>query len=387
MINIYNFVKGLKVSWIRRLINNMNDNTQWSELFNGFYGKSDKLTTLGGEWGEWFFKKRQITNKFWLEVFDSWKQLCRVQEPKSNIEINSSCLWYNYQFSDNPLYFDKWSRQGIRQVGDILDASGAVMTLEMLGLKYNLNINFLEYHRIKILAKTFVSKYKKSDSFLFPQPSLPLHLNILKRSEKGCKDFYLALMNKEQCTPNCVVKWHSLIQNPDDDWRKVFAACFKSIQENKYSWFQYRIIFSILGTKEYLFKVKLTDCDKCYFCKTESESISHIFCKCPHVQQLWHNLKEWISNILDIHIDFNKTAMILGYTESNDNFWPVNFLLIITHYYIFSCSRKKIQLNIFDLQKEIKCKFVEQSHLAKINFSTEKFNKIWHTWKNLFVGI
>ena len=247
MINIYNFIKGLKVSWIRRLINNMNDNSQWSELFNGFYGKSDKLTTLGGKLGEWFFKKRQITNEFWLEVFNSWKQLCRVQEPKSNIEINSSCLWYNYQFSDNPLYFDKWSRQGIRQVGDILDASGAVMTLEMLGLKYNLNINFLEYHRIKILAKKFVSKYKKNYSSLFPQPRLPLHLNILKRSEKGCKDFYLALMNKEQCTPNCVVKWHSLIQNLDNDWRKVFAACFKSIQENKYSWFQYRIIFSILG--------------------------------------------------------------------------------------------------------------------------------------------
>ena len=28
-------------------------------------------------------------------------------------------------------------------------------------------------------------------------------------------------MDKEQCTPNCVVKWHNLIQHPDDDWRKV----------------------------------------------------------------------------------------------------------------------------------------------------------------------
>ena len=56
MINIYNFVKGLKVSWIRRLINNMIDNSQWSELFNGFYGKSDNFTKLGGEWGEWFKK-------------------------------------------------------------------------------------------------------------------------------------------------------------------------------------------------------------------------------------------------------------------------------------------------------------------------------------------
>ena len=68
--------------------------------------------------------------------------------------------------------------------------------------------------------------------------------------------------------------------------------------------------------------------------------------------------------------------MILGYIESNDNFWPVNFLLI----------RKTIQLNIFVLQK-LKCKFVEQSHLAKISFSTEKFNKIWHTCKNIFSDI
>ena len=120
MINIYNFVKGLKISWINRLINNMNDNSEWSELFNGFYGKSDKLTTLGGEWGEWFFKKRQITNEFWLEVFNSWKQLCRVQEPKSNIEINSSCLWYNYQFSDNPLYFDKCQDKELDKLGIFL---------------------------------------------------------------------------------------------------------------------------------------------------------------------------------------------------------------------------------------------------------------------------
>ena len=32
-----------------------------------------------------FSKKRQITNEFWLDVFNSWKQV--LQEPKSNIKI------------------------------------------------------------------------------------------------------------------------------------------------------------------------------------------------------------------------------------------------------------------------------------------------------------
>ena len=237
-----------------------------------------------------------------------------MQEPQTNIEINSSCLWYNYHLSNIPLYFEKWSKQGIRQVGDILDDEGTVMTSEMLGSKYNLNINFLEQHRIKLLVKKFVLKYKKKDPFLFPQPSLPLHLNIVKRSSKGCKDFYLTFMKKEHCSPNCMLKWNHLVQE-SQDWKKVFAACFKSIQENKYSWFQYRIIFNILGTREYLSKIKLAECDKCYFCKIESERISHIFCECAHVQNFWHNLRQWISNILNIHIVFNETAMILGFIE------------------------------------------------------------------------
>ena len=193
-------------------------------------------------------------------------------------------------------------------------------------------------------------------------------------------------MKREQCTPNCVSKWNNLVQQPQD-WKKVFAACFKSIQENKYSWFQYRIIFNILGTRDYLSKIKLVKDGKCYFCKTESESISHIFCECSHVQQLWQNLKQWIFNILNIHIVFNETAMILGFIESSENFWPVNFFLIITRFYIFSCSKNKIQLNIFDLQKEIKQKFVEQSQLAKINFSTGKYHKIWQIWENLLTNI
>ena len=63
------------------------------------------------------------------------------------------------------------------------------------------------------LSTTFCGT--KSRTKLKEKLYVPLHLNILKRSEKGCKDFYLAFMNNEQCTPNYVVKWHILIQNPE----------------------------------------------------------------------------------------------------------------------------------------------------------------------------
>ena len=45
-----------------------------------------------------------------------------------------------------------------------------------------------------------------------------------------------------------------------------------------------------------------------------------------------------------------------------------------------------MQLNIFDLQKEIKLKFEEQTQLSRINYTTEKFDKIWLKWKKLFTN-
>ena len=45
-----------------------------------------------------------------------------------------------------------------------------------------------------------------------------------------------------------------------------------------------------------------------------------------------------------------------------------------------------MELNIFDLQKEIKLKFEEQTQLSRINSSNEKFDKIWLKWKKLFIN-
>ena len=136
-------------------------------------------------------------------------------------------------------------------------------------------------------------------------------------------------------------------------------------------------MLNILGTKKYLSKIKISGSDKCYLGKDESESISHLFNKCIHVQDLLHNLNQCIINVLKIHVDLNEQTTILGYVETNGKFWPVNFLLIITQYYVFNCSKNKMQINIFDFQAEIKLKLEEQSHIFRTNSSTEKFDIIW----------
>ena len=49
---------------------------------------------------------------------------------------------------------------------------------------------------------------------------------------------------------------------------------------NNLIWFQYRVLFKSLGTKDYLKKLKLNMNSQCLFCKQYEENLEYLFCKC-----------------------------------------------------------------------------------------------------------
>ena len=110
-------------------------------------------------------------------------------------------------------------------------------------------------------------------------------------------------------------------------------------------WFQYRILFKILGTKDYLKKVKLVTDSVCGLCSQTNETIEHLFCRCTKSLELRENVKQWILRKLNITFDFNESTMILGYLSIDNKFWPLNFILTMTRQYIYNCSKKGHCLN------------------------------------------
>ena len=90
-------------------------------------------------------------------------------------------------------------------------------------------------------------------------------------------------------------------------------------------WFQYRILFKILVTKDYLKKVKLFTDSVCGLCSQTNETIEHLFCRCTKSLELWENVKQWISRKLSITFDFNESTMILGYLSTDNKVWPSQF--------------------------------------------------------------
>ena len=286
------------------------------------------------------------------------------------------------------MYFSIWFRKGIFLIGDIVNEHGQILPIEALKKKYNFNPNVLDFHRIKLLVQKFIKIFKTGDLFNYTKPARPFHLQILFKSKKGCGDFYKILLKDIIKGPIEVKKWEPLVsENKNDFWRTIYKICFKSVPDNKYIWFQYKIINSILDTKYYLHKVKISECNKCQLCGLYPETIGHLFSQCSKVMELWKNLKHWISVRTGANLKLDETTKILGYSKYDSNFWPLNFVLILTRYYIYWCSKNKFSLNVFHLQKEVKRRYSEHKYLANIKGYSICFEKRWCDWQNLFTDI
>ena len=164
----------------------------------------------------------------------------------------------------------------------------------------------------------------------------------------------------------------------------TWRICFYSIVDNNIKWFQYRILHRIIGVQEALFKYKISDSNICRLCLNSVETIFHLFAECEISNTLWQNLLSWIHSSTGKVIQLDKSVKLLGFLRPATYFWPLNFILLITKYYIFSKARKLEQLNLHQLLNILKIKFLEEKTIAKVNSSSDNFTKNWSEWMSIF---
>ena len=106
----------------------------------------------------------------------------------------------------------------------------------------------------------------------------------------------------------------NLIDSEQSFWSVVYKLGFKLIQDNKFIWFQYKIINNILDTNYYLNKVKIQNYNTCQLCNSYPETISDLFSQCDKAVELWNNVKHCITNRTSIYLELTDTTKILEYT-------------------------------------------------------------------------
>ena len=140
-------------------------------------------------------------------------------------------------------------------------------------------------------------------------------------------------------------KWGYLLDEMEkqEQWENTFKACFRSVTDNTVIWLQYKILYNCLSTRDYLYKINLKDNNLCIFSYWSPEAIVHLFCECEKVQQLWYNVeKKWILMKVGVHLNFPNGLKFLGYRKMDSNFWPINFLILMTKRYIYKCAYKEL---------------------------------------------
>ena len=119
MINIHNFDKSLKISWIKKLVTQ--PNSQWHKLLTVMYANINKSLIFGDQW--YNEMALAVDNQFWHNVLRDWQALNKIQQAQNESELLRNCIWYNSKISKNTIFFPDWYKKGIYLVNDIQKAS------------------------------------------------------------------------------------------------------------------------------------------------------------------------------------------------------------------------------------------------------------------------
>ena len=346
MIHVYNFERSLKIRWVKHIISGRN--CAWLTLLNHEIKDLNKLALLGGDW---LNHRISNLNPFWKTVFSYFMELCRKVKVHSRQDIVSSSLWFNTHIGTDNLFFPDWFKHGIYSIGDIIHTNGNILSLPEMKNRYNFSINFLNYFTVKKVLQNFITLYQQSNTFGFQRPFIPFHIKDLLLPGSGHKSVYFQLQQKINKPRKNELKWClelDIVQD-NDFWKQVYKICFCAINDNEYIWFQYRILYRILGVNELLVKMENAENDTCRLCHCHVESPTHLFSECTVTNALWNNVVSWIETKISIKLHLDKISKTLGYLEQDNFFWPLNFFLTITRYYIFTCAYKHQDPNIYCL--------------------------------------
>ena len=380
MIEINSFIKALKLTWIRKLY--MTPESPWAHLTSFIVGSLDKIILFGPQWSETVAKR--IDNPFWRDVLLSWKELLHLLPLNSTLH---GSLWFT-PISNNTtvsIYIPKLYQKGILSPLDLI-CNGKLMSQNEIQKSYNVKLNFLDYHRISILLNSYISRDMVVPSNL-TKPYLHSNVKILMKSAKGSQDFRkLLTSNIKSHNSSHLQHWTNCLNFEFDQltWQTINNLCFKTIKDNNLSWFQYRLIYRILGTQSYLYKVKISENSNCNLCSQYDETIQHLFVLCQKVQSFWNNIKIWLEKKLNLYFDTNPIKILFGDIFSYQKYHPINLIYMTAKHYIFHCSKSGKNLNIFEYQSLLYTKFAEQNYLSHIEMRHDQFKKKWSSFENLF---
>ena len=383
MIDLDNFIKAIKLTWIRRLLKNQN---KWQNCILSILPELKFIEQCGDEYSLYISSKTE--NVFWKEIFLIFNEYTRMFQPKTIIEFDSQSFLFNSKIRINKQSI-KFRELLFNKVVFInqLKLNGKFLTYEQFINKYpGIQLNFIHYNAII----QSIDRYYKSQNFN-PSRSVQYnqqpHIHLLLRDEKGASRIYKKLIEVTK-TPTGINRWAEK-EFDMSNWNHMFKILHQITNDNNLIWLQTRILHHILTTNKTVSKYDPQQTNLCTFCKHTAETIEHLFWSCQVTSNFWRELQTRINsrckNSHNFH--FNIDYVLFGVSNNLKTDKVIDLLNLQAKHFIYLSKVKSVHPNLTAFSKIFFKRYKIEKTIANNSQKTKQFEITWFPYLDLFRGI
>ena len=230
------------------------------------------------------------------------------------MNYSQNVIWNNkdIRINNKPVFYKTYFDKGIIYLNDLHFDVDNVRSYESFKQK-GLNTNFLTW---TALRSSIINMKSKIPCSISTAGNLdPMNFDYKSKSLNAytarCKQFYSTMISSKARTPKGFKKLTADFELSNA--QEVFSIPYLVA----YVWsFQYRVLNFILFTNDKLFKIGLSDSDKCSFCGTYTEDLYHLFFNCSFVQAFWNVFTVWWSDLSGEYLTL--FLIMVGLLQRND---------------------------------------------------------------------
>ena len=282
MVEIDSFFKLLKAGWAARILNNQNQEANWSFIGNSLFKQIGLDKTIFGINDNTFYKHVVCSKlpEFYKQVIEGYCSCNNINYPSTHDELMNTSIWGNNTFlnkSKNIIYFPEWIKSGVVYVKDLQFQNN------ILDEKY---IHRTIHKRTNIFSEIFQLKsalaiYKHIINTNIPNKENNININIVSLP----KFYYHSLIQEIFKKPISENKWLQQFRLNTYDFTSTYITKIKKIRDKKIAEFNYKLIHRIIPCKYKLQKWGLTNNNACFFCG-QIETVEHMLFLCENVRYM-----------------------------------------------------------------------------------------------------
>jgi len=342
LTNTKKLIDSLRISWIKRLLK---DQGSWQELFKEVITQDYRqiweldLTSLKK------LAKRQ-TNIFWKEVIESWSRFRSLSDP---CEYLWYPIWNSFFLKAKGIIHNKKYLQenGLNYIKDLFNEKGTILGYQEFIEKFRVNVNFVDFYSLMHCLK---QDWKhQADIKNLGKGKIMECIEKITQVKKVCKYIYSIMASEDTMLNNNEIKWSKLgFTIEQDEWKKYYNLPYIATIESKLRSFQYHILKRSLITNTFLYMCHITDSNLCEFCKSEPETLEHLFFDCTVVKLFWKDIAAHMPKDIPLMKYWSKKNVLLGVLNiEKANVLNHVYLLIKRFIYIRRCLKMHLCVNTF----------------------------------------